>query len=193
MYIGVSQFHASNERMINERIQRRNATEAYRRDEKYHKPTSEQFAEKLMADLIGDEKEPISSLEAGQMKQVHLPLGKSLEETIWLWQDVRAEALASPEPTTTDYQLASKASSNIRQAEAQLGLNRQANSEVDAAIHLERQSAFTRMAEEFSTPIEETIYNHKEKYKRAVTAYTFQVQLKLNGFKVNTPSFLKIA
>lgn len=194
MYVGVNQLHLFNERSINERLRRQNAEEAYRRNDHYHEDKKDKIAQLLMEELFGEEKQKEPTLlGAGQMKQVHLPIGKTLEETIDMWQDVRTEALTVPEPTTADYQLASKASSNIRRAQAQLGLNQQANSEVDSAVHREREAVFTRMTEEFQTPVEETLYNHQQKFKRAITAYSFQVQMKLNGFKVNTPSFLKVA
>ena len=38
------------------------------------------------------------------MKQIALPVGKTLEETIDIWRNVRAEAISEPEPTTADYQ-----------------------------------------------------------------------------------------
>ncbi len=193
MYVGVSQLSTLNERSMTERIRRQNAEEAYRRNDQYHERKEDKIAQLLLDKLLNDKKAKTNALGAGQVKQVHLPIGKSLEETITLWQDVRNEALMVPEPTTTDYQLASKASTNIRRAQAQLGLNRKANTEVDFAVHKEREAAFTRMTEEFSTPVEGTIYDQKQKYKRAISAYSFQVQMKLNGFKVNTPSFLKIA
>lgn len=193
MYIGGMQLNTIYDRNINERIRRQSALEAYQKDENYHKRKADKIAQFLIEEFVDNSEPQVATLGAGQVKQVHLPIGKSLEETIALWQGVRAEALTEPEPTTADYQLASKASMNIRRLEAQLGLDQQASSEVDAAVHQERQFAFTRMTEEFLTPIEETLYNHKKKHERAVTAYTFQVQMKLNGFKVNTPSFLKIA
>lgn len=193
MYIGVSQLNTLSERNIQERIRRQSAEEAYRKDHEYHERKEDKMAKLLTKMLLEDDEPKLRRRDAGQIKPVHMPLGKSLEETINLWKDVRNEALIGPEPTTADYQLASKASMNIRRTEAQLGLNRQANSAVDAAVHQERQAVFTRMTEEFSTPIEAKIYDQQQKYKRATSAYSFQVQMKLNGFKVNTPSFLKIA
>ena len=56
------------------------------------------------------------------MKQVAFPIGKTLEETIDLWRDVRTEAISVPQPTTADHQLAATASSKITQTEAQIGL-----------------------------------------------------------------------
>lgn len=193
MYIGVSQLNMLSELNSHEKMRRKNAEEAYRKHDQHHEGKEEKIAKLLTEKLLSSEQLRVNELDAGQVKQVHLPIGKSLEETISLWQNVRTKALTGPERTAVDYQLASKASTNIRRTEAQLGLNRQANSEVDAAVHKEREAVFTRLTEEFSTPVEERKYEQQQKYKRAVTAYSFQVQMKLNGFKVNTPSFLKIA
>lgn len=193
MYVGVNQLNLFNERSMNERLRRQNAAEAYRRSDQYHERKEDKIARLLIGELVSDKEPAVNTLGAGQVKQVHLPTGKTLEETIELWQDVRTEALAVPEPTSADYQLASKASSNIRRSQAQLALDQKASREVDTAVHLEREAEFTRMTKEFSTPVEETLYDRQQKYTRAITAYSFQVQLKLNGFKVNTPSFLKIA
>ena len=63
------------------------------------------------------------------MKQIVLPIGKTLEETIDIWRDVRAEAISEPEPTTADYQLAATASAKIMQTETQITLHKRAQSE----------------------------------------------------------------
>lgn len=195
MYIGLSQQTASNDLLLNERVRRRNAEEAYRKNEKYDHHTQEAIL-KLISDQLAEPeqvKEEASSLGAGQMKQIHLPIGKTLEETIALWGNVRSEALATPEPTTADYQLAAKASSNIQRAESQLGLDQQATTAVSTAIQEESNAAFSRLSMEFPTQIEQTLFERQQKFQRAVSAYSYQVQLKMSGFKIDTPSFLRVA
>lgn len=195
MPIGLSQLTASNDLLLNERVRRRNAQEAYRKIEDYNNSKQEAILHLINDKLIEPEQvtKEASMLGAGQVKQVHLPVGKTLEETIFLWRDVRTEALSQLEPTTADYQLASKASSNIRRAESQLGLEQQAATAVDMTVSEATSKDFAQLQMMFSTPIEQTLFEREQKYKQAVSAYSFQAQLKMNGFQVDTPSFLKIA
>lgn len=195
MPIGLSQLTATNDLLFNERLRRKNAEEAYRKIEDYDNRKQEAILHLINEKLAkpeGDIKD-VNSLGAGQVKQVHLPIGKTLEETISLWSNVRTEALSQPEPTTADYQLAAKASSNIRHAQSQLGLEQQATTEVNAKVNEEISADFAQLQMAFFSPIEQTVFERQQKYKQAVTAYSFQVQLKMNGFKVDTPSFLKVA
>lgn len=194
MYIGLGQQAVSNDLLFNERVRRKNAEEAYRKNEKYDSNTQEAIL-KLISEKLAVPKQvkEENALGAGQVKQVHLPIGKTLEETIALWGDVRSQALSTPEPTTADYQLAAKASSNIQRAQSQLGLDQQAATEVDIAVQEESKAAFAQLAMGFPTKIEETLFERQQKFQRAISAYTFQVDLKMNGFKVNTPSFLRVA
>lgn len=195
MAIGLSQLTASNDLFVNERVRRKNAEEAYRKIEDYDNRKQEAILHLINEKLAEPEEttKEANSLGAGQVKQVHLPVGKTLEETIFLWRDVRTEALSQPEPTTADYQLAAKASSNIRRAESQLGLEKQAMTEVEAKVSEETSADFAQLQMTFPTPIEQTLFEREQKFKQAVSAYSFQVQMKMNGFKVDTPSFLKIA
>lgn len=190
MAIGLSQLTASNDLLVNERARRRNAQEAYRKIEDYNSNKQEAILylinEKLAEPNKAKKEEQL--LGAGQVKQVHLPVGKTLEETIALWGDVRTEALSTP-----DYQLAAKASSNIRRAELQLGLEQQATTEVDTYESEAISAEFAQLQMQFPTPIEQTLFEREKKYKQAISAYAFQVQLKMNGFKIDTPSFFKIA
>lgn len=133
------------------------------------------------------------ALGAGQLKQIHVPTGKTLEETIAIWKDVRTEALSTIEPTTAEYQLAAKATANIQRAQSQLGLDQQAATEVNAAVNEEVQGAFAQRSMAFPTIIEQTVFKQEQKYKQAMSAYSFQAQLKMNGFKIATPSFFRIA
>ncbi len=89
-------------------------------------------------EIVQPERQEFQELSAGQMKQIALPIGKTLEETIDLWRDVRAEAISEPEPTTADYQLAATASAKIMRTEAQIALHNRAQSEIDMAQHVKK-------------------------------------------------------
>lgn len=195
MAIGLSQLTASNDLLLNERVRRRNAQEAYRKIEDYDNDRQEAILHLINEEVTGPKRvrNEELSLGAGQVKQVHLPVGKTLEETIFLWSDIRTKALSTPKPTTADYQLAAKASSNIRRAESQLGLEQQASREVDTNVSEETSADFAKLQMQFTTPIEQTLFEREKKYEQAISAYAFQVQLKMNGFKVDTPSIFKIA
>lgn len=195
MYIGLSQQTASNDLFLNERVRRKNAEEAYRKIEQYDSGTQEAILKLISEKLAEPEqvKKEANTLGAGQVKQVHIPIGKTLEETIALWRNVRSEALAAAEPTTADYQLAGKASSNIQRAQSQQGLDQQASTEINAAVQEASEAELAQLSMEFPTRIEQTLFEQKQKYQRAITAYSFQVQLKMKGFKIDTPSFLRVA
>jgi len=111
-------------------IRRRNAENAYERNVQYN-GQNQKMVEELVASLVGKkepenvqpEREKFKKLDAGQMKQMVFPIGNTLERTIELWRDVRAEAVTKPEPTTADYQLAATATSKIMQTETLFNLN----------------------------------------------------------------------
>lgn len=190
MYIGVSQQTAQADSFISDRMKRKNAEEAYKKIEKYDSGIQEAILQ-LINEKLGepdDAPKEEQTLNAGQAQQIQLPIGKTLEETIALWGDVRSEAISTP-----DYQLVAKASSKIQRAQSQLGLNQQAATEINTAVQKEAQLATSRLSMEFPTKIERTVFEQEQKYKRAISAYSFQVQLKMNGFKVDAPSFLRIA
>ena len=113
---------------------RRNAESAYDRHVQYNgqnQKTVEDLEALLMGkkepEIVQPEQQEFQELGAGQMKQIALPVGKTLEETIDLWRDVRAEAISVPEPTTADYNLAATASAKIMQTEAQIALHKGRN------------------------------------------------------------------
>lgn len=177
-----------------EAIKRRNAEDAYDRTSNYN-GNHQKTLSKLEAMLIGKEELPqtesspkkVDKLDAGQVKQIALPLGNTLEETIDLWRDVRSEANSVLEPTTADHQLAAKASAEIRDAEAQLSLNDQR--QLDKPVQVDLQAAFT------SPPTKEAIEAREiqKRYEKAISSYSFQAQAKRNGYQVDWPSFYKAA
>ena len=176
---------------------RRNAESAYHRDLQYNGQNQKTLAE--LEDLLTGKKEPktvrperqeIQHSGAGQMKQVVLPIGKTLEETIGLWKDVRTEAMSVPEPSTADYRLAATASAKIMQTEAQIALHKRAQSEIEAAATHEA----ARMASmAFPTDLDREVFLLKKRYEQAISSYSFHVQMKQKGFESDRPSFYKIA
>jgi len=163
-------------------VKRRNAEIAYDKTLKYNGDNQKTLSK--LEELITNKSETISSqkgfekLDAGLVKQVTLPIGKTLEESIDLWRGVRSEAIAVPEPTTNDNQLAAIASSKIRQAEAQIGLN---------------ELAVKATSMELPLVSDEKPHDLQQRYERAITSYSFQVQARENGFKYNWPSFFRVA
>lgn len=178
-------------------IRRRNAENAYDRNVQYN-GQNQKMLEKLEALLTGkDEPEAVQpkrqELGAGQVKQVALPIGKTLEETIDLWRDVRTDAISVPEPTTADYQLAATASAKIMQTETQIALNKLAQSESVAAAKREETETAQVALMDVSSAADYKALLMQKRYERAISTYSFQVEAKQNGFKIDWPSFYKVA
>lgn len=177
-----------------EAIKRRNAEDAYDRTLNYN-GNHQKTLSKLEAMIIGKEELPqtdsspkkADKLDAGQVKQIAMPLGKTLEETIGLWRDVRSEANSVPEPTTADHQLAAKASVEIRNAESQLSLNNKVQHEKPLQVDLKSASMELPSKEEIEAR------QIKERYEQAISTYSFQAQAKSNGYQIAWPRFYKVA
>lgn len=210
MSVMLSQLSGQDFFMRSDVIRRRNAEAAYDRHENYNKKIQEKLAQ-LESLIRGDiDSEPILSnaqvkedvvsaeknfeqLEAGQMKRISLPLGKTLEETIRLWRDVRIDAVSVPQPTPTDYHLASKASSEIRKAEAQIGLHQHAQSAIDIAALQDDLETAEMASKEFASTAEREVHKLQRKYAQAISSYSFHVQMKQSGFAIPSPSFYRVA
>ena len=127
------------------------------------------------------------------MKQITLPIGKTLEETIDIWRSVRAEAISEPEPTTTDYQLAATASAKIMRTEAQIMLHNRAQTEIESATVLEEAESVKMASMELPSALDREVRIMQKRYEQAISSYSFQVHMKLKGFENDQPSFYKIA
>ncbi len=181
-------------------IRRRNAESAYDRNVQYN-GQNQKMLEDLEALLTGKNKpkavqpesQELQKLDAGQMKQVALPIGNTLEETIDLWRDVRAEAISVPEPTTADYQLAATASAKIMQTETQIALHKLAQSEVEVATVREEAEVAKSVSIELPFSVDREAFILQRRYERAISTYSFQVQAKQKGFELDSPSFSKVA
>ena len=181
----------------NDESRRRNAESAYKRHEKYNGENQKTVAilERIIAGKteVDTSQQEFQKLGAGQMKQVSLPIGKNLEETIDLWRGVRTDAISVPQPTTADYQLAATASSKIARAEGQIGLHREAKSEIEIAA-MEEETAMTKEASiELPSTIDREIHKLQKRYEQAISSYSYHVQMQKRGFEVDLPSFYKIA
>ncbi|WP_186668018.1 hypothetical protein [Sporosarcina sp. BP05] len=179
---------------------RRNAESAYNRNVQYN-GQNQKTVEDLEALLIGKkepeivqpERQELQKFGAGQMKQVALPVGKTLEETIDIWRNVRAEAISEPEPTTADYNLAATASAKIMRTEAQIILHNRAQSEIDIALAREEADTSNMASKELPSVLEREILIMQRRYEKAISTYSFQVLMKQKGFEIDRPSFYKIA
>lgn len=135
----------------------------------------------------------VIGLGAGQVKQVAVPVGKTLEETIALWKNVRNEAVSTPEPTTADYQLAAKATSKIRQTEAQIALHHYAQTEIDRASAVEEAESAKIASIDLPSKLDYDVLEKNRRYEQAISTYAYHVQMKQQGFEIDGPSFYRIA
>lgn len=191
MIVRLTQVSGQDYSIRNDALRRRNAEIAYNRVEKYNdvnkkvlEATEKINSNKTAVIEVVASRQEFEGLGAGQMKQVSLPIGKTLEETIDLWRDVRTEAISVPEPTTADYQLAATASSKIRQAETDLGLHQHARSQIET----------TKLASvELPSTTEREMLKLQKRYEHAISSYSVHVQMQKRGFEIDIPSFYKVA
>ena len=181
-------------------IRRKNAEKAYDRNVQYN-GQNQKMLEKLEALLIGNE-EPqdvqpeqleLQELGAGQVKQVVLPIGKTLEETIDLWRDVRTDAVSVPEPTTADYQLAAKASAKIMQTETQIALQKSAQSEFELTMARKEVETGNVVSFELPAGVDREAFMMRKRFQQAISTYTFQAEAKQKGYGLDEPQFSKVA
>lgn len=179
---------------------RRNAESAYDRHIQYN-GQNQKTVEDLESLLIG-KKEPemvqpvrqeLQELGAGQMKQIALPVGKTLEETIDIWRNVRAEAISEPDPTTADYNLAATASAKIMQTEMQIALRSPEEPGIEIASVREQTNTTKAVTIELPSVLERETLIMQRRYEQAISSYSFQVQMKQQGFEFDRPSFYKTA
>lgn len=181
-------------------IRRKNAESAYDRNVQYN-GQNQKTLEKLEALLMGkDEPEVVQpgqkelqELGAGQMKQVELPIGKTLEETMDLWRDVRTDAVSVPEPTTADYQLVATASAKIMQTETQIALQKLEQSEFEATMA--RREAETGNIVSFELPVgvDREAFMMRKRFEQAISTYSIQAEAKQKGYSLDEPQFSRVA
>lgn len=164
-------------------VRRKNAENAYERQTDFREQT-QKTKEDLVALLRGnsqsveqpqDTKKDIPKLDAGQVKNISIPLGNNLEETMDIWRNVRREAYSESPPTTADYQLASEASVKLSKAELQLALHNRAKTirdQVDAVSN---------------NPITDGPSRMQQKYSHAFSIYQVQNQARMNQYQMQEP------
>ncbi|WP_318614931.1 hypothetical protein [Sporosarcina sp. YIM B06819] len=181
-------------------IRRKNAESAYDRTVQYN-GQNQKILEKLEALLTGKDEpqvvqpgsKELQKLGAGQMEQVVLPIGKTLEETIGLWQDVRTDAVSVPEPTTADHQLVATASAKIAQMETQIALQKLEQSEFETTMA--RQAAETGKVKSFELPagVDRETFIMQKRFEQAISTYAFQAEARKNGYELNKSKFSAVA
>lgn len=179
---------------------RRSAESAYDRHIQYNgqnQKTVEDLESLLMGktepEIVQPDRQELQELGAGQMKQIALPIGKTLEETIDIWRNVRAEAISEPEPTTADYNLAATASAKIMQTETKIALDKLAKSGIEMASVREQTSTAKAATIELPSGLEREALIMQRRYEQAISSYSFQIQMKQKGFEFDRPSFYKTA
>jgi len=180
-------------------VRRRNAEQAYHRQADYN-GRNQKVLDDLEALLTG-KKEPdtgsenrdFKKLDAGQVKQIALPLGKTLEETIDAWRDVRREAISVQEPTTADHQLAATASAKIMETEARLALQKREQSQLEAETNRAKAVDFKVASMNLPTDLEREMLLEQKRFAKAISAYSIQLEAKSNGFIAEWPIFNKTA
>lgn len=192
---------ATHDQMLrNDALRRRNAENAYDRQVKYNgdnqkilKALEDLLTGKMELESVQIEQPKVKELSAGQVKQVAIPVGKTLEETIGLWRNVRSEAISIPEPTTSDYQLAAKATSKIIQAEAQIALHNFAHTEIERVSSVEEAESAKVASTELPSKLDYEVLEEQRRFEQAISSYSFHVQMKQQGFEIEWPSFYKVA
>lgn len=168
-------------------VRRRNAENAYDKQTEFREQANKSLedleallrGEQKAAEQVPNEKAEFQKLGAGQVKNIAIPLGNNLEETIDLWRDVRREAYSVPEPTTADYQLGSKASAKIAQAELQLSLHNRAK------VLREQMSAVSARTE--AVPADVAADRLQRRYENAFSVYDIQSQARINEYQIERP------
>lgn len=176
-------------------VRRRNAEQAYDRQAEYN-GRNQKTLNDLEALLTGKNEPDIQpdsqefrKLDAGLVKQVILPLGKTLEETIDAWRDVRREAISVPEPTTADHQLAATASAKIMDTEARLALQMRERTQRDVEVSREKAEALKVASMDLPTDLEREVLLERKRFVKAISAYSIQTEAKRNGFIAEWPRF----
>lgn len=180
-------------------VRRRSAEHAYDRQADYNGRNQKTLGD-LEALLTGKKESAVQlesrdfkKLDAGQVKQIALPLGKTLEETVDAWRDVRREAISSPEQTTAQQQLAATASAKILETEAQMALEKRQETQMKLEASRSTTESLQAAAVELaSSPNREELLERK-RFEKAISAYSVQVEAKQNSFSLQWPSFYKTA
>lgn len=180
-------------------VRRRSAEHAYDRQADYNGRNQKTLGD-LEALLTGKKESTVQlenrdfkKLDAGQVKQIALPLGKTLEETVDAWRDVRREAISSPEQTTAQQQLAATASAKILETEAQMALEKRQETQMKLEASLINAESLQAATMELASSSKREELLERKRFEKAISAYSMQVEAKQNSFRLQWPSFYKTA
>ncbi|MCM3756005.1 hypothetical protein M3197_00760 [Sporosarcina aquimarina] len=180
-----------------ENARKRSAEVAYTRHADYaggNEAKRNKLAQRLAnanVDLQPSQTKEFKKLGAGQLKQVALPLGETLEETIQSWRHVRSEALSSPNPSEVDHQLAAAASAKIMEAEAQMALEDRLRSAQLAEAS--REDSMVQLQESISATDSSMSDAMRKLYDQASAAYAIQTSAKQQGYMEASPAYSLVA
>lgn len=177
-----------------ENAKKRSAEVAYTRHADYtggNEAKRDELAQRLTATQADPQPQEFRKLDAGQLKQVALPLGETLEETIASWRNVRSEALSKTDPSEVDHQLAAAASAKIMEAEAQLALEDRLRSAQLAEASLE--NSMVKPQQSKSATDSSLADAMRKLYDQAAAAYAIQSDAKQHGYMGASPAYSLIA
>lgn len=192
--VSISSNPAVTENTRYENARKRSAEVAYTRHADYaggNEAKRNELAQRLTNTQADAQPNEFKKLGAGQLKQVALPLGETLEETIQSWRHVRSEALSNPEPSEVDHQLAAAASAKIMEAEAQLALEDRLRSAQLAEAS--RESSLMQPQPPNSETNSSLADAMRKLYDQAAAAYAIQTGAKQHGYMTASPAYSLIA
>lgn len=164
-------------------LKKRSAEAAYTKNAEYAGGNEKKRNEAEQRLTVASEVEQVANsdafqkLGAGQLKQIALPLGKTLEETISSWQEVRRDALSGFDPAEMDLRLAAAASAKIMETEGQLALEDRMRSLESHEATVGETNSPGAVSDLFLAETMQMRYDH------AATAYAKQVNAKQQGYK----------
>ncbi len=198
---------------------RREVSDAYKKQTDFYQsntPTLSELEDLLLGkmELDGDTEEVADAIRVYQEIEqqpkhtlafgtapIQAISGSTPEETIELLEHVKRAALASAEPSVEDLRLAASASNRIQAAQAQVNLNEMAESQIDFESQRQTEIQYEATNKSMQIDFQETqnslIEQQKNKqlrlFEKAISKYSFQVQMKQQGFQIQQPSFYRIA
>ncbi len=192
--VSISSNPAVTENTRYENARKRSAEVAYTRHADYaggNEAKRNELAQRLTNTQADAQPNEFKKLNAGLLKQVVLPLGETLEETIQSWRQVRSEALSNPEPSEMDHQLAAVASAKIAETEAQLALEDRLRSAQLAEAS--RESSLMQPQQPNSETNSSLADAMRKLYDQAAAAYAIQTGAKQHGYMTASPAYSLIA
>jgi hypothetical protein len=155
-------------------IRRKNAEQAYHRQAEYN-GRNQKMLDELEALLTGKNEtdsrqvgHDIKKLDTEQVKQIALPLRKTVEEKIEPWRDGHLEV------------------NSVQETETRLALQKREQSQIAA-------QALNSAPMDHPTNLEREMLLEQRRFAKAISAYSIQVEAKRNGFIAEWPNFNKSA